>query len=121
MLLALHAAPLFVPPFLLGLGWFALLTNRRLKRGSFRSTRQLEAAVADGKIEATRGSAKVRAAVWFSGLGRQTFKISESAAASVRFDLFGATMRASAIAATLRGDELDLGVALTEERRGARR
>lgn len=78
-------------------------------------------AVNDAKIEETRGSAKVRAALWFSGLGRQTFAVSESAAASLRFELFGAMMRASATSAHLGASALALGLTLAEERPAGRR
>lgn len=82
---------------------------------------QLEVAVDDAAIEETKGSAKVRAALWFRRLGRQTFEVSESTAADLRFDLFGAPMRASASSASLADDTLTLGLTLIEERAPAQR
>lgn len=77
--------------------------------------------VNDAKIVETRGSAKVRAGVWFSGLGRQTFAVSESTAASVGFDLFGEPMKATATSVHLGADELALGLTLAPGGAAARR
>ena len=70
--------------------------------------------VDDAKIVRATGSAKIRAALWFSGLGRRTFEVSERAAASVAFDLVGRPMRATAAAVQIRPDHLALGLALSE-------
>ncbi len=82
---------------------------------------QLEVEVDDAAIEETKGSAKVRAALWFKRLGRQTFEVSESTAADLRFDLYGAPMRATASSARLADDTLTLGLTLVEERAPAQR
>ncbi len=81
---------------------------------------QIEVAVDDATIEETKGSAKVRAALWFRRLGRQTFAVSESTAASLRFELFGAQMRASATSARVVKDTLTIGLTLVEERPAGR-
>ena len=81
---------------------------------------ELAVAVNDATIEESKGSAKVRAALWFRRLGHQTFAVSESTAANVRFELFGAQMRATATSASLTNDILTLGLTLIEERPAAR-
>jgi len=82
---------------------------------------QLQVAVDDASIEETKGSAKVRAGLWFKRLGRQTFEVSESTAANLRFEIFGTPMRASATSARLADDTLTLGLSLVEERAAAGR
>ena len=75
---------------------------------------ELALRVDDAKIVEATGSAKVRAALWFAGLGRRTFEVSESAAASVAFDLFGRPMKASASAVQVGAAELAIGLTLTD-------
>ncbi len=69
-------------------------------------------AVDDAKIERSTGSAKVRAALWFSGIGRQTFSFSESLAAGFSLDLPGAPVKAQVVAADVRGDDVIFGLNL---------
>lgn len=82
---------------------------------------QVRFAVDDGALERSMGSAKVRMALWLGGVGRRTFEVSESAASSLRFELFGAPMRARATSVQIGADEVALGIVLTEEPAARRR
>jgi len=66
--------------------------------------------VDDAKIEQSTGSAKVRAALWFSGVGRQTFSFSESIAAGFRLDFPGAPVGAQVRAAGVLGNDVVFGL-----------
>ncbi len=68
--------------------------------------------VDDAKIEQSTGSAKVRAALWFSGVGRQTFSFSESLAASFRLDIPGTPVQAQVAAADVVGNDVIFGLNL---------
>lgn len=67
----------------------------------------------DASLESVRGSLKVRAGVWFSGLGRETFQLTETVAASLKASVAGRPLRARVESAALRGDEVVFAVALT--------
>ena len=75
---------------------------------------ELAVRIDDAKIERSDGPAKVRAGIWLSGVGRETFRFSEQTAADFALELPGAPMRASATAAILERDDLVLGLALAE-------
>lgn len=66
--------------------------------------------VDDAKIEQSTGSAKVRAALWFSGIGRQTFSFSESLAGKFRLDFPGAPVRAQVTSAGVLGNDVVFGL-----------
>jgi hypothetical protein len=70
--------------------------------------------VRDGTLEQVTGSLRVRAAVWFTGLGRQTFELSESVADSLEFEVLGVDYRATVVAASATRSELVLSLALAE-------
>lgn len=74
---------------------------------------ELVLATDDASLESLRGSLKVRAGVWFSGLGRETFELTETTAASMRATVAGRPLQARVETATLRGDELIFGVVLS--------
>lgn len=75
---------------------------------------RLEVGVPDGALEAVEGSLKARAGVWFSGLGRQTFAVSQAVAGATEFELAGVGYRATVVAAAATGAELVLSLALAE-------
>jgi hypothetical protein len=66
----------------------------------------------DARIEHVEGSAKVRAGVWFSGLGRRSFAFVEEHTAELSLELAGRPVRATVRSAEASGSELRLGVAL---------
>ncbi|MFY0532844.1 hypothetical protein [Nannocystis pusilla] len=70
--------------------------------------------VADGTLEEVTGSLRVRAAVWFSGLGRQTFAVSESIADAIEFEILDVDYRARVVAAAASRAELEFSLALAE-------
>lgn len=73
----------------------------------------------DAKIERVEGPLKVRAGIWFSGLGRRSFAFVEQTAASFDFEVGGQPLSARVQSAALTGDELVLGLKL--DRQPARR
>ncbi|MDC0723255.1 hypothetical protein [Nannocystis bainbridge] len=75
--------------------------------------------VADGTLEEVTGALRVRAAVWFSGLGRQTFALSESVAGAIEFDMLGVDYRARVVTAAVSRSELEFSLALAEAPRPA--
>ncbi|WAS90271.1 hypothetical protein [Nannocystis punicea] len=75
---------------------------------------ELAVDVADGTLEEVTGALRVRAAVWFSGLGRQTFTISESVADAIEFEILGVDYRARVVAAAVSPAELEFSLALAE-------
>lgn len=82
---------------------------------------QLEVSVPDGALKEVKGSLKARAAVWFSGLGRQTFAVSQALAGTIEFELASTSYRASVVAASVDARELALSLALAEAPRAAPR
>ena len=81
----------------------------------------IEVRVPDGTLEDVEGSLKARAAVWFSGLGRQTFAVSETVADATELEVGGATYRARVVAAESTGADLVFSLALAEAPRGPNR
>ncbi|MCA9689604.1 MAG: hypothetical protein KC636_08330 [Myxococcales bacterium] len=79
---------------------------------------QLEVAVADGSIERTAGKAKLRAAIWFSGIGRRTFSFTRALAAGFTLEVPGMPLQSSAAAVTTEGDDFVLGMTLAPARPG---
>lgn len=77
--------------------------------------------VRDGTLEEVHGSLRARAGVWFAGLGRQTFTVSEELAAAIEFDIVDVTYRASVVAAAVKPGELEFSLALAEAPRGPAR
>lgn len=75
---------------------------------------QLEVSVPDGALEEVKGSLKARAGVWFAGLGRQTFAVSQAVASATEFELAAVRYRATVVAAAVTGAELVLSLALAE-------
>lgn len=75
---------------------------------------ELAVEVRDGELEEVTGSLRVRAAVWFAGLGRQTFAVSESVADAVEFEILGVDYRARVVAAAVTPGELEFSLALAE-------
>ncbi|HEY8376098.1 MAG TPA: hypothetical protein VIK91_06395, partial [Nannocystis sp.] len=70
--------------------------------------------VRDGTLERVQGPLRVRAAVWFSGLGRRTFEVSEELAGAIEFEVVDVRYRASVVTAAARLGELDFSLALAE-------
>ena len=64
------------------------------------------------------GTAKVRAGIWFSGLGRQSFEVIEEMAAHFDLQIAGQALRTRIHTAELRGDEVVLGLALGSPQKG---
>ena len=81
----------------------------------------IEVRVPDGTLEDVEGSLKARAAVWFSGLGRQTFAVSETVADATELEIGGATYRARVVTAESTGADLVFSLALAEAPRGPTR
>jgi hypothetical protein len=82
---------------------------------------QLELRVDDGKLEEVRGSLRVRAGVWFSGLGRQTFAISQSVVGATEFEIVGVDYRATVVTGRVDGSDLVFSLALAEAPRSTPR
>ena len=82
---------------------------------------QLDVRVQDAALEEVTGSLRVRAAVWFSGLGRQTFALGESVAGATELELAGATYRARVVTGSVAGADLVFSLALAEAPRGPTR
>jgi hypothetical protein len=80
---------------------------------------ELELSTADAKIMKVKGSARVKAGVWFSGLGRETFTFVETIARKFEFDVAGTPMVVSLEGARRQGDELELELGLTPGRPAA--
>ncbi len=78
----------------------------------------LELATSDAQIEDVEGSAKVRAGIWFSGLGRQSFEVIEETAAHFDLEIAGQALRTRIHTAELRGNEVVLGLALGSAQKG---
>ncbi len=72
----------------------------------------LNLAVPDARIERVRGAAKARVAVWYSGLGRQTFAFSEAMAGSTEFSLLGVRYAATPQRAAVVGDDVTVEMLL---------
>ena len=72
----------------------------------------LSLAVPDGRIEKVTGSAKARVAVWFSGLGRQTFAFTQAVAGATEFELLGVDYDASPVRATIAGPDVAVDLML---------
>lgn len=66
----------------------------------------------DAKVEKVEGPLKVRAGIWFSGLGRRSFSFVERTAASVSFEVAGQDLTAHVHSARVEQDELVLGLRL---------
>jgi hypothetical protein len=75
----------------------------------------LELSTQDAKIERVEGPLKVRAGIWFSGLGRRSFEFVEQTAASFSFEIGGQPLAARVQSATLAKDELVLGLKLDRQ------
>jgi hypothetical protein len=73
---------------------------------------QLEFRTVDARIVKVRGSSKVRAGVFFSGLGRRTFAWVEKLAGAFSFDAAGQPITARIMTAELHHDELLLILAV---------
>lgn len=82
---------------------------------------QLDVRVQDAALEEVTGSLRVRAAVWFSGLGRQTFALGESVAGATELELAGATYRARVVTGSVAGADLVFSLALAEAPRSPTR
>ncbi len=70
----------------------------------------------DARVAEVDGSLKVRAGLWFGGLGRTTFSFVERTAAHVSFQVGPETMTAAVTDATQNGSELVLGLTLSSKR-----
>lgn len=79
---------------------------------------ELDVQVPDGTLEEVAGSLKARVGVWFSGLGRQTFALSETVAGATELELGGATYQARVVAGSVAGADLVFTLALAEAPRG---
>ncbi|MFZ6177093.1 hypothetical protein [Nannocystis pusilla] len=95
-------------------GTCARLTFGGTPKVAARGGGDLAVDVADGTLEEVTGSLRVRAAVWFSGLGRQTFAVSESVADAIEFEILGVDYRARVVAAAVSRAELEFSLALAE-------
>ena len=73
----------------------------------------LELRAEDARVAAVDGALKVRAGIWFGGLGRRSFSFVERTAARVSFRVGREVMTASVQQATLDGTGLTLGLGLT--------
>jgi hypothetical protein len=71
----------------------------------------------DAKIEKVEGPLKVRAGIWFSGLGRRSFSFVEQTAANMEFEVGGQRLSARVHSAKLQGGELVLGLKLDKARK----
>ncbi len=78
---------------------------------------ELALAVPDAKIERVTGAVKARVAVWYSGLGRQTFAFSQAVAGATRFDLLGTDYDATPVRASVVGDDVTVDLALAPGKR----
>ncbi len=70
----------------------------------------LEISTRDAQVDQVEGSARVRAGVFFSGIGRQTFELVETVAGRFELDLGAEPLQASVHSAVIDGDELVLGL-----------
>ena len=83
---------------------------------------ELAIAVPDAQIERVTGAVKARVAVWYSGLGRQTFAFSQAVAGATRFDLLDVDYDATPVQARVVGDDVFVDLALAPAgRTGARK
>ncbi|MCA9716977.1 MAG: hypothetical protein H6713_07385 [Myxococcales bacterium] len=81
---------------------------------------QLSVTVDDAALERSDGPARIRAGIWLSGIGRETFEFTEQTAARFAIELPGAPLQASASAAVFDREDLVLGLNLAPARPPAR-
>lgn len=72
----------------------------------------LSLAVPDARIEKVTGAVKARVAVWYSGLGKQTFAFSQAVAGATEFELLGVDYDATPLRAAVVGDDLSIDLSL---------
>jgi hypothetical protein len=77
--------------------------------------RKITLSTRDAKVEDVEGSFKVRAGIWFSGLGRRSFTHVEKIANRMTFDVGGRTMRGKIRKALVNGDELVVTMQLSSK------
>ncbi len=73
---------------------------------------ELALAVPDARIEKVTGATKARIAVWYSGLGKQTFAFSQAIAGATEFDLLGVDYAATPVRAAVIGDDVAIDLQL---------
>ena len=81
----------------------------------------LALAVPDARIEKVTGAFKARVAVWYSGLGKQTFAFSQAVAGAPEFNLLGVDYDATPLRASVVGDDLTIDLSLAPQPRPAPR
>lgn len=82
--------------------------------------RELELGTERATVESVTGSAKLRAGLFFSRTARRGVELVERTTAATQIELGRATMDASVAAATVSGDEIVLGLRLSQARAGGR-
>ena len=73
---------------------------------------ELSLAVPDARIEKVTGAVKARVAVWYSGLGKQTFAFTQAVAGATEFELLGVDYDATPVRATVAGDDVAIDLSL---------
>lgn len=81
----------------------------------------IEISTRDAQVDTVEGSARVKAGVFFSGVGRQTFELVETVAGRFELDLGAEPLKASVHSAVIEGDELVLGLVVRPQPGRARR
>ncbi len=82
---------------------------------------ELTIAVPDARIEKVTGAVKARVAVWYSGLGKQTFAFTQAVAGATEFELLGVDYDATPLRAAVVGDDVTLDLSLAPRPRPATR
>lgn len=81
----------------------------------------LSLAVPDARIDKVTGAVKARIAVWYSGLGKQTFAFTQAVAGATSFELLGVDYDATPVRAAVVGDDLTVELSLAPRPRPATR